>query len=74
MNKIVAGLKDAVRFAKGEPVTARVSTYRNGTRRLEILPDGPGRFVLVDHESFDRTAPVFETLEKAQAALRAAER
>lgn len=42
--------------------------------RFEIVPDGPRGFVLIDNESLDATAPVYETMEKASAAMRAASR
>lgn len=35
---------------------------------FHVMPDGPGRFVLVDDRD-DQPAPVFETNEKAEAAL-----
>lgn len=39
--------------------------------RFEIIEDGPGRWVLIDHESTEETAPVFETKEAAIEARRA---
>ena len=39
--------------------------------RYEILNDGPGRWVLVDH-STDEPSPVYDTREEAEGALREA--
>ncbi len=46
-----------------------IARATSAAQRFEILEDGPGRFVLIDHESTERDAPVFETRAEAEAAI-----